>query len=88
MLGKPRIYLFSKTRLINSIKHEHLYKILYFINSRYAIILLDVVMVDVRRSVYSVTIIKIVKTILMKIVVCLFLLLTLYFSYHISEQSH
>ena len=29
MLGKPRIYLFSPTRLINSIIHEHSCKILY-----------------------------------------------------------
>ena len=29
MLGKPRILSFSQTRLINSIKHEHLCKILY-----------------------------------------------------------
>ena len=29
MLDKPRIYLFSPTRLINSIKHEHLCKILF-----------------------------------------------------------
>ena len=29
MLGKPRIYLVSSTRLINSIKHEHSCKILY-----------------------------------------------------------
>ena len=31
MLGKPRIYLFSSTRLINSKKHEHSCKILYLI---------------------------------------------------------
>ena len=29
MLSKPRIYLFSQTHLINSIKHEHSCKILY-----------------------------------------------------------
>ena len=28
-LGKPRIFLFSQTRSINSIKHEHSCKILY-----------------------------------------------------------
>ena len=30
MLEKPRIYLFSQTRLINSIKHEHSCKIFYY----------------------------------------------------------
>ena len=30
MLGKPRILSVSPTRLINSIKHEHSCKILYF----------------------------------------------------------
>ena len=30
MLGKPRILSLSPTRLINSIKHEHSCKILYF----------------------------------------------------------
>ena len=29
MLGKPRLYLLSSTRLINSIKHEHSCKIFY-----------------------------------------------------------
>ena len=35
MLGKPRIYLFSPPRLINSIKHEHSCKILYFCLRRF-----------------------------------------------------
>ena len=34
MPGKPRIYLFSPTRLINSMNHEHSCKILYIHNSR------------------------------------------------------
>ena len=36
MLGKPRIYLFFPTRLINSIKHEHSCKILYLKNPEMA----------------------------------------------------
>ena len=32
MFIKPHIFLFSPTRLINSIKHEHSYKILYLLN--------------------------------------------------------
>ena len=33
MLGKPHIYLFSSTRLINSIKHEHSCTIIYVQNT-------------------------------------------------------
>ena len=38
MLDKNAFYLFSPTCLVNSIKNEHLYKILYLIDARFNIL--------------------------------------------------
>ena len=32
MLDNPRIYLFSSSRLVNALKHEHSCKIIYLLN--------------------------------------------------------